>query len=149
MKPVALKHAYLTPLEAALEEGRIDYRHLDTSDRHKKKMTLVINSSSENDIELRCARIEKEWGSVSNFMSAMLWYFTSGYVHPTDLQNIRSAWNASHVADNFKELSEQQVKQAVQLHELSGDQSSEESGSALTLSDLDELREHMRQRGKI
>lgn len=109
-----IKKPVLTPAEEAVRRGKISVADLRKRRHTSKPLKIKVQALSEQEFEARTQRIKNEWGSVSNFCSAMIWYFTQGFVDAQTTAGIRTSWETRWSTEEFQELSEEEIKRALQ-----------------------------------
>jgi hypothetical protein len=108
-----LKSPQLTPAEKAVRKGKISLADLRKRQGARKDYRVSIKALSKQEHDARVHRIQNEWGSLSNFCSAMIWYFTQGYVEASTIAGIRTSWETRWTQENFQELTEEEIKRAL------------------------------------
>lgn len=109
-----IKKPVLTPAEEAVRRGKISVADLRKRRHTANPLKIKVQALSEQEFEARTQRIKNEWGSVSNFCSAMIWYFTQGFVDAQTIAGIRTSWETRWSTEEFQELSEEEIKRALQ-----------------------------------
>jgi hypothetical protein len=104
----------LTPFENRVKKGKISISKFRKRNVTHTPCKIKITALTNQEYESRTQRIKNEWGSLSNFCSAMIWYFTQGFVDAKTITGIRIAWETRLLDGPLQELTEEQITRALQ-----------------------------------